>query len=166
MRFPALPVLLAPILILVSAALGVYHFHATHAQVAPAVFRLIDARQQGTFNIGGALSTVSRSSAPPSGTGAMELRYMVPPGTGAGVWARAFDEALNAKTADVVRIRVLPGEPERLPRLAVVLELKGTKGVQRLPLELQAGWTIMERRLDWQPDRPAAGRRPGGGPER
>jgi len=134
MRRRAYPIPAAAILAFVSVALGGYAY-ATRPQVAPAVSRLIHAQWQGTFNAGMARSTLSRCAAPDASAEFVKLDYMVPPGTSTGAWTRALGDVLNAGTIDLAHIRVRLSESDPARPVSVALELKGTDGIQRIPLQ-------------------------------
>ncbi len=58
---------------------------------------LTSAAQQGTFNVGAANAAVTRATDPEAGDDILKLNYMIPPGTTAGIYAKAFPADLSAK---------------------------------------------------------------------
>ncbi|MBK8652257.1 MAG: hypothetical protein IPN23_11210 [Elusimicrobia bacterium] len=59
-------------------------------------------------------------------------------GTG-GLTAAAVDLAGEARAAD----------PSKAADIAVALEIKGGKGVQKIPVPVQGSWTSVQARIDW-----------------
>src|SRR5262249_24983765 len=104
---------------------------AAGAQAAEPPFRFTEAAQQGTFNVGAARASAGRASDATAGGEVLKLDYTLPPGTAAGAWAKAFPEALNADTIDVVRLGVKAPGPGQPHQVAAAVEIKGTAGVQR-----------------------------------
>ena len=89
-----------------------------------------------------------------------------PPGTAAGVWTKGFPAGLADGGVDVVRAAVKAADPESIRRVAVALEIKGTAGIQRIPLETQAGWSPASGPAGLEGDRGVDGGRGLGQPRR
>ncbi len=119
------------------------------AQTAQPPIRLTDAAQQGAFNVGAARAVVSRSQDAAEGE-VVKLDYTLPRGTSAGAWAKAFPETLSADAIDVVRLGAKAPSPGQPHQVAVTVEIKGTKGVQRIPVPLQPDWAFREEAVAWQ----------------
>jgi len=111
--------------------------------------RLTEAAERGTFNVGAARAGVDLSTDPAVGA-ILRFDYTIPPGAAAGVWAKRFPEGLKEGGVDVVRPSARSADPGRLREVAVSLEIKGTAGVQRIPLELHHDWAPAEQDLDWK----------------
>src|SRR5262249_28748994 len=79
-----------------------------------------------------------------------KLDYTLPPGTAAGVWAKGFPERLNADNIQLVSLGVKTVDPRQLRQIAVKVEIKGTAGVQSIPVPLHLGWARLEQSVDWQ----------------
>ncbi|MGZ3354692.1 MAG: hypothetical protein ACXVBO_07545, partial [Isosphaeraceae bacterium] len=62
---------------------------------------LAAAAEQGTFNVGAAHAVATRVASPDAGIDYLKLDYMIPPGTAAGFYAKAFPAALRADQIDV-----------------------------------------------------------------
>jgi len=122
-------------------------FAAAHTAEPP--FRFTEAAEQGTFNVGAARASVSRSLDGTAGGEVVKLDYTLPPGTAAGAWAKAFPQGLNGDTIDVVRLGVKGPGPGQPHQVVAAVEIKGTKGVQRIPLPLQPDWTSREEPVSW-----------------
>jgi cyclic beta-1,2-glucan synthetase len=112
-------------------------------------FRLTDAAEQGTFNVGPAHAVVGRVPDPIGGGDVLTLEYAIPQGTAAGVWSKAFPAGLSAETVDVVRLGVKADDTVGARPIAVALEIKGATGVQRIPLTIHPGWARIEEAVDW-----------------
>ena len=64
------------------------------------------------------------------------------------MWISGFGTSLHENTPDVARIRLLSAGAAD-PDLDVAFELKGTHGMQRIPLQVHDGWSETEHQLDW-----------------
>jgi cyclic beta-1,2-glucan synthetase len=116
---------------------------AAPVRAAEGSIGLADAAQRGTFNVGAAEATIDANGA------AVTLHYRLPPGTAAGIWAKGFPAGLREGSVDLVRLGARLPDIAALGSIAVALEIKGTAGTQRVPLELASSWTFHEVRLDW-----------------
>jgi len=110
---------------------------------------ILDARQRGTFTLGAAQADVSHSSDPVTQGRRLRLDYRLPQGSAAGVWAKALPDGLASGTVDLVRLLVDIPNSGQLSQIAIAAELKGTSGVQRIPLRLQPGRNCLEAMVDW-----------------
>ena len=111
--------------------------------------RLTEAAERGTFNVGAARASVNPSTDPDAGA-ILRFDYTIPPGAAAGVWAKRFPEGLKEGGVDVVRPSARAADPGRLRQVAVTLEIKGSAGVQRIPLELHHDWAPAQQDVDWK----------------
>ena len=110
---------------------------------------LAAAAEQGTFNVGAAHAVATRVASPDAGIDYLKLDYMIPPGTAAGIYAKAFPAALRADQIDVVRLAVKAEEPDQARQITAAIEIKGTAGLQRIPLEIRSDWIPVEQTIDW-----------------
>ena len=110
---------------------------------------LAAAAEQGTFNVGAAHAVATRVASPDAGIDYLKLDYMIPPGTAAGIYAKAFPAALRADQIDVVRLAVKAEEPGQARQITAAIEIKGTSGLQRIPLEIRSDWIPVEQTIDW-----------------
>ncbi|MGD0043432.1 MAG: hypothetical protein ABSE84_24010, partial [Isosphaeraceae bacterium] len=110
---------------------------------------LAAAAEQGTFNVGAAHAVATRVASPDAGIDCLKLDYMIPPGTAAGIYAKAFPAALRADQIDVVRLAVKAEEPGQARQVTAAIEIKGTSGLQRIPLEIRSDWIPVEQTIDW-----------------
>src|SRR5262249_48117035 len=122
---------------------------AATAPTAEPPFRFTDAAQQGTFAVGAARASASRSADATASGEVVKLDYALPPGTAAGAWAKGFPEGLNADNIDVVRLDVKAPGPGQPHQVAAAVEIKGTAGVQRIALPLHADWAFREEAVAW-----------------
>src|SRR5262249_10575374 len=111
--------------------------------------RLSEAGELGTFNVGLARAVVTRVTDPTAGGIVLKLDHTIGRGAAAGVYAKAFPEAPSAGRVNLVHVGVKAEDLDQSRQLAAVLELKGTAGVQRIPLEIHAEWAPIEEVVDW-----------------
>lgn len=111
---------------------------------------LAEAAERGTFNVGPARAAVDRVRDSTVSRDVLKLTYHLPRGTAAGVWAKAFPGGLGPDRADVVYLNVHAADREQARHIAVALEIKGTAGVQRIPLNLLPGPTRAVEKIDWR----------------
>ncbi|MFO0810750.1 MAG: hypothetical protein U0746_19140 [Gemmataceae bacterium] len=112
------------------------------------VIRLADAAERGVFTVGTGQGTVTPQRDPTAGS-VLKLDYTLPRGTAAGLWAKAFSAGLDAGHIDIVSLGAKAADAEQPRHVAVTVEIKGTKGVQRVPLPLTADWAHREAAVDW-----------------
>ena len=91
---------------------------------SPAV-RLSDAGQSGVFNVAAGQASIVKVTDPQLGEGAWKLDYHLPPGSAAGVWAKAFPKGLDAEHLDRVNLAIKGIGPDQ----ARVLEPRGRVSV-------------------------------------
>jgi len=111
--------------------------------------RLSAAAEQGTFNVGVAHAAVTRINDPEAGGDIFKLDYMIPPGTSAGIYAKAFPADLHAGQIDLVRLGVKATQADRSRLIIAAIEIKGTAGLQRIPLGIRSDWIPVEQTIDW-----------------
>ena len=104
--------------------------------------RLAAAAERGAFNVGASRGNVSVVADPQAGD-VLKLDYSVPAGTAVGAWTKGFPPDLAADVVSAA-VKATGADP-----VAVALEIKGTAGVQRIPLTIQPDWAGREWLLDW-----------------
>jgi cyclic beta-1,2-glucan synthetase len=109
---------------------------------------LADAPERGAFNVGAAQATAGTAVDPVAG-GVLTLDFRTPRGTAAGVWAKGLPSTLNAETADVIRLGARAAAAEPANGATATVEIKGTAGVQRIPLPVRSEWAYREVYIDW-----------------
>src|SRR5271157_4523089 len=97
--------------------------------------RLSAAAEQGTFNVGAAHAAVTRVTDPDAGGDILKLDYTIPPGTAAGIYAKAFPADLHAGQIDVVRLGVKATQTDQS---------------RQITPEIQSDWAPVEQTIDWQ----------------
>jgi cyclic beta-1,2-glucan synthetase len=112
--------------------------------------RLVDAGQSGVFNVGSGQASVNKVAGPDGNGEALKLDYTLPRGTAAGLWAKGFLQGLDADRLDVVKITAEGVGPDQARRVDAKLEIKGSAGTQRIPLDLGKGRIDLERPIDWR----------------
>ncbi len=124
--------------------IGIY---AVFAQAAPLSF--INAKQQGSFNIGAAQASISREFAQaPIQHELINIDYSIPDQAAAGVWAKDYPIELAAGSIDTVEIRI-HGSDEAQSNVGLTMELKGSAGTQRFPVDSGPGWHTTRELIDW-----------------
>ncbi len=119
------------------------------ASVPAAPVGFIDARQQGSFNIGAAQAVISREfEEAPINRDLLIINYSIPAGTAAGVWAKEYPAALAAGSVDVVELGIYIPEGQ-LSDVALAVEIKGSTGTQRFPVRPGPGWNTTRELIDW-----------------
>ena len=68
-----------------------------------------------------------------------KLDFSMDAGSAAGIWAKQFPTELARGTVDTITVRAKTAEP--LSRVRAKLELKGSAGVETIPVELAVDWT-------------------------
>ena len=79
----------------------------------------------------------------------IKLDYVIPPGTAAGIYAKAFPGGLRPDQIDVARLAVKATEPDEAAQVTAAMEIKGTAGVQRVPLEIRSDGIPDEQLINW-----------------
>jgi cyclic beta-1,2-glucan synthetase len=110
---------------------------------------LLDAREQGTFNIGSSRCALRREMGP-DGHMALAIDYTAPLGTVVGVWSKSFPTGLRADGIDMVRASATAVNPEQFHQVALAVEIKGTTGIQRLPLRTGPEGCLFDAPVHWQ----------------
>jgi cyclic beta-1,2-glucan synthetase len=110
---------------------------------------LLSAAEQGTFNVGSAHAASERATDPEVGGDLVELKYTIPPGTAAGIYAKAFPADLSPNQIDIARLAIKAGTPDQAGQITAAVEIKGTAGLQRVPVEIRSDWKHVEDVIDW-----------------
>ena len=119
------------------------------AHAADDVIRLCEAAEQGTFNVGPASAVVRRVTDLTAGGDVLKLDYTIPPGTAAGIYAKSFPGGLSADRVDVAQLAAKAASPEQRDQIVLVVEIKGSAGVQRIPLPIHPDWAPVEEIVNW-----------------
>jgi cyclic beta-1,2-glucan synthetase len=111
--------------------------------------RLSEARQSGVFNMGTGQAVVNKLPEPKNTEGPLKIDYTLPPGTAAGVWAKAFPPGFVSGQLDLVQIIVKGVGPDQARRVNAKIEIKGSAGTQSIPLDLSAESARFEYPIAW-----------------
>lgn len=110
---------------------------------------LIDAKQQGSFNIGTAQASMAREfQEAPVNRDLLIIDYSIPGQTAAGVWAKEYPAGLAAGLIDTVELGMYIPE-DCASGIALTVEIKGSGGTQRFPVRPGAGWSTARQLIDW-----------------
>ena len=115
----------------------------------PDSFGLLDSREQGVLNIGKSWAEMSHVSEPSLDKEVLRLDYSIPKGTVAGVWTKGYPAELTSDAVEIVRVGINLPEPNQASQIALKVEIKGTAGIQLIPLELRPGWNDFQDSVDW-----------------
>lgn len=108
-----------------------------------------DATGRGVFNIGAARGTATLVPDAGLSRDVLKLDYTIPVGAVAGVWTKGYPAGLTAAAVDLARVGARAADPSKAADIAVALEIKGGKGVQKIPVPVQGSWTSVQARIDW-----------------
>ncbi|MDG3008193.1 GH36-type glycosyl hydrolase domain-containing protein [Paludisphaera mucosa] len=114
----------------------------------PGSTSLEKAGQQGTFNVGLARATLARTFDPAAGGNVSRFDYTISSDATVGVFAKEFAGALSADRPTLVRIGLEAGKTGEIAGVEASLEIKGSSGVQRIPVVLTPRWTTSEHLFD------------------
>ena len=119
------------------------------AHAADDVIRLGEATEQGTFNVGPARAVVTRVTDLTAGGDVLKLDYTIPPGAAAGIYTKSFPGGLSANRVDVVQLAAKAASPDQRDPIVLGVEIKGSAGVQRIPLPIDPDWAPVEEIVNW-----------------
>ena len=99
--------------------------------------------EQGVFQMAGGRADLSQD-----GKGVWELRFTLPPGSAAGIWTKSLTVERKTNPAHALSYALTLDSAEAAV-LPVTWELKGSAGIQSIPMVLRAGTRCREVALDW-----------------
>ncbi|MFC2092011.1 hypothetical protein ACFLTD_04490, partial [Elusimicrobiota bacterium] len=114
-----------------------------------ASYSLLDAKKRGVFNIGSARGSVNTTYDEELQQKVLRFNYSAPQKSAVGVWTQDFPEKLDPSTANTARINLKPDDISQLDNLSAKIEIKGTMGIQEIPVDLASGWNSSEKTIDW-----------------
>ncbi|MFC1576295.1 GH36-type glycosyl hydrolase domain-containing protein [Candidatus Omnitrophota bacterium] len=140
--------------ILISSILAIlittFTYSLSHADEA-SPFSITDAQARGSFNNGPAEGRERSVFDETLGKNVLELDYSASRGSAVGIWTEDFPSALTSSAVNAVRIGVKVPTTDQLRQLSVNVEIKGTKGIQAIPVELEtAGWNSVQNPIQWK----------------
>ncbi len=112
----------------------------------PSTFTLQDGRERGIFNIGPAQGELAGAAGAPN---LVEFNYSAMPGSVIGVWTKGYPSELSPASVNAVKASVKTSGARQVHRVSAVLELKGSKDVQKIPLRLRPGWSSHSEFIRW-----------------
>jgi len=112
-------------------------------------FSLVDAGQNGSFNIGPAVGDVRRITDEDTDRDVLLLDYQIMNGSIIGIWTQSFPPELGPQMGDAVKIGVKVTDPNQLHEISVKAEIKGERFVQSVPLEIKEGWSFVRQPVNW-----------------
>ena len=115
----------------------------------PAVWGPKDATGRGVFNIGAARGTVALVPDAEVSRDVLKLDYNLPSGAVTGVWTKGYPDALSAGAVDIARVGARAADPTKAADVSLSLEIKGSKGVQKVPVPVRGAWSSVQARIDW-----------------
>ena len=144
-------------------------------KVAEAVsFSILDSRGMGVFNIGSSQGTANRFYDEALKKNVVKFDYSLNKKSSVGVWTNKYPAGIRDSGVNSVNVSVRPARAAQASQVALVLEIKGTKETQRIPLDIKEGWNNKIEQLNWgsigdlkevvfavspaQEDKPASGR--------
>lgn len=128
-----------------------FSFEFARSEVLPraTAFGALDAQERGVFNIGSSTGDVSAVMDDSARKNVMKFSYAISPGAAAGVWTKSYPVGLTSDAVNTVFATVKKVPVDRSEEVSAVLELKGSRDVQRVPLEVRPEWFGAETPLDW-----------------
>ena len=114
----------------------------------PGATSLGEAGQQGTFNVGLAQANLTRTFESAVGGHVLRLEYTIRSDATVGVFAKEFRETPAVDRPVLVEILAHPETSADFDDIEIALEIKGSGGLQRVPLALRPGWATVETLLD------------------
>jgi len=112
-------------------------------------FDLLASSEQGALNIGESQAGMSRVSDSDLDKEIIRLDYTVPKGSAAGIWTKGYPAELARDAVDIVNVGVKVADAQQVSQILVKVEIKGTAGVQVIPLELEPGWSSVRQPVEW-----------------
>jgi cyclic beta-1,2-glucan synthetase len=112
------------------------------------IIGVTEAGARGIFNIKTAEGMVNPIIDSGLKKEVLKLDYSATPGSFVGIWTKGYPKELNAKNFNGLKVAV-KGSALQAKQLAMVLEIKGSKDVQRIPLPMQTTWAYLPHLIDW-----------------
>ncbi len=78
----------------------------------------------------------------------LKFDYSASQGSFVGIWTKGYPKELNPNNFNGLKVAV-KGSPAQAKQINMVLEIKGSKDVQRIPLPVTASWKYSPHLVDW-----------------
>lgn len=111
---------------------------------------LASAGAKGVFNIGAAQGVLDEIKKADSNLTGLTFGYQVNSDAMIGVWTKDYPDGLNANQVNAVNIGVTPYDESQAKKIAVIVELKGTKNKQIIPVNLETGHSNYRAPIHWK----------------
>ncbi|MBU0880918.1 MAG: hypothetical protein KKE81_01830 [Candidatus Omnitrophica bacterium] len=116
----------------------------------PTGFSVLEAEENGMFNIGPAIGGVSTEAEETIKKDVLKFDYAIFPGAIAGLWTKSYPARFNPSLVDAVIAGIKLQDPVQLREVTVKLEIKGDRGVQKAAMRLTgSGWSYIRESIDW-----------------
>ncbi|MCX5679012.1 MAG: hypothetical protein NTY76_07930 [Candidatus Omnitrophica bacterium] len=117
----------------------------------PTGFSILEAEENGMFNIGPAIGGVDTEADASLKKNVFKFDYTIFPGAIVGLWTKTYPAKFRADIVDAVKAGVKVQNPVQLDEVTVKLEIKGDRGVQSAPVHLEeSGWSYINEQVDWE----------------
>lgn len=133
-------------IIAITALMSIPNAHASDNRPS---FTILDAKEKGIFNIGPAMGDVVSRQEGPSKKEVLFFDYSIFKGAIIGVWTKSFPAGLNAGSVDAVKVGLKAKDESLIDSVSVKLEIKGSKDMQSVPLQLKKGWNYIKEPINW-----------------
>lgn len=137
-----------------------FNFNLTHHLQAPSAkaaetgkrhFTIEDAAAHGVFNIGTAQGTITKHVDEISGREGLRFDYQAAKDAMIGVWTKDYPKSLNSKKINALNIGIVSFDSAaRIEAVSVVVEIKGDKNKQVVPVPLRLGRTSYRTPIHWK----------------
>jgi len=115
----------------------------------PTGFSILEAEENGMFNIGPAIGGVNTENESSINKDVLKFDYTIFPGAIVGLWTKTYPEKFKKGEVDAVKAGVKVQNLGQLQEVTVKLEIKGDRGVQSAPVHLGLGWNYVKESVDW-----------------
>lgn len=111
---------------------------------------IAQAGSKGIFNIKGSEGKVTPLLDSSLKREVFKFEYKAPPGSFVGIWTKGYPSTLNAENFNGVKVSVKGSSAQQAKEVQVVLEIKGSRDVQKIPLHVDSRWKAVPHLIDWK----------------
>lgn len=129
--------------------LAVFFISGQGWAAAPGGYDLLTAKEKGATGTADAKGNVTATYDESLRKDVLDCSYSVTAGSTVSIWAKSFPAELSEATANTVKIGVNSFKAEQASEITVALEIKGSAGVQSVPVRLKTGWATAQAKIDW-----------------
>lgn len=116
----------------------------------PTGFSILEAEENGMFNIGPAIGGVNTEKEESIGKNVLKFDYTIFPGAIVGLWTKTYPANFRADMVDAIRAGVKVQSEAQLKEISIKLEIKGDRATQGVPVPLAPGWNHVRASVDWE----------------